>query len=77
MSYQKICILPLHFLPEVEFLIIKSYSMRFFLVQKVSKKLPVDYKIIVKPHPEIFKKGSEINSCNYYKSFLKYQMWKL
>ena len=43
----------------------------FFLVQQVSKKLPIDYKIIVKPHPEVFKKGSEINSCNYYNSFSK------
>ena len=48
-----------------------------FLVQKVSKKLPVDYKIIVKPHPEIFKKDQKSILVIITNLFLKYQMWKL
>ena len=62
---------PLHFLPEGGIFDNKELFDEFFLVQQVSKKLPIDFKIIVKPHPEILKKGSEINSYNYYKSFSK------
>ena len=40
-------------------------------LQKISKNLPVDIKIIVKPHPEIFKKGTEIMPLDYYRAFFK------
>lgn len=68
---KKFIFYPLHFLPEGGIFDNKELFDEFFLVQQVSKKLPIDYKIIVKPHPEVFKKGSEINSCNYYNSFSK------
>ena len=68
---KKFVFYPLHFLPEGGIFDNKELFDEFFLVQQVSKKLPADFTIIVKPHPEIFKKGSEINSYNYYKSFSK------
>jgi len=62
---------PLHFLPEGGVFDNKELFDEFFLIQQISKKLPVNYKIIVKPHPEIYNKGTEINSLSYYKSFSK------
>ena len=62
---------PMHFLPEGGVFDHKELFDEFYLVQKISKNLPVDIKIIVKPHPDIFKKGTEIMPLDYYRAFFK------
>jgi len=62
---------PLHFLPEGGVFDHKELFDEFYLIQQISKKLPIDLNIVVKPHPAIFNKGSEIMDLNYYRAFLK------
>jgi hypothetical protein len=62
---------PLHVTPEAGVYDQSELYDQLFLIQKISKKLPADTLLVVKPHPSNFKEYTDIEDLDWYKSINK------
>jgi hypothetical protein len=62
---------PLHVTPEAGVYDQSELYDQLFLIQKISKLLPVDTFLVVKTHPSNFKENTDIEDLNWYKSINK------
>jgi len=62
---------PLHIIPEGGVFDQNDYIDEYYLIYKISKLIPADFKILVKPHPEIFSIKESIHSIYWYQKINK------
>lgn len=68
---KKFIFYPLHVTPEAGVYDQKELYDQFYIIQKISKQLPIDYSLVVKLHPSNFSEDSDIENLNWYKKINK------
>jgi len=62
---------PMHAIPEDGIFNVEEYESQYNLIRKLTKFLPIDYKIVVKPHPLNFQYFSSIEHPSFYSDISK------
>ena len=62
---------PLHAIPEDGIFNVEEYESQYNLIRKLTKILPIDYKVVVKPHPKNFRYFSSIEHPTFYSDIAK------
>jgi len=68
---KKFIFYPLHVTPETGVYDQSELYDQLYLIQKIAKKLPVDYFLVVKTHPANFSISNEIENLKWYKKINK------
>lgn len=68
---KKFIYFPLHIIPEGGVFDQNDYVDEFFFIYELSKLIPANYKILVKPHPDLFKCSESIYPLSWYKRINK------
>jgi hypothetical protein len=68
---KKFIFYPLHVTPEAGVYDQKELYDQLYIIQKISKQLPIDYFLVVKLHPSNFSEDSDIEKLNWYKKIDK------